>query len=84
MNIIKSALLAVAAMSVFGTQMAVAAESPVSEQYSYGKKLDIAKVISLEEPANVCSVVPVHMTYLDHEGHQHVMEYHVMGTGCTD
>jgi hypothetical protein len=35
-------------------------------------------------PDNVCAVVPVQMTYLDHQGHVHVMQYSVMANGCSN
>ncbi|MGV6476732.1 DUF2790 domain-containing protein [Azotobacter vinelandii] len=74
-----SAFVAAASLAALGGTMAQAAEQPVVEHYAYGSKLDIAKVISIEEPADVCRVVPVHMVYLDHGGHRHVVEYSVMG-----
>ncbi|WP_296181011.1 DUF2790 domain-containing protein [Pseudomonas sp. UBA1879] len=54
------------------------------EHYSYSTKLDIAKVISVGEVPNVCRVVPQHMTYEDSHGQRHVMEYMVMGNGCSN
>ena len=57
--------------------------SPTPEQYTYGTKLDIAKVISLSEVPHVCEVVPAKMVYEDHQGQRHVLEYQVMGDGCS-
>ncbi|TWI57456.1 uncharacterized protein DUF2790 [Pseudomonas duriflava] len=73
-----------AACATLTVSLAHAAEHPVVEQYTYSTQLDIAKVIDLEQPADVCSVVPVHMTYEDHQGQRHTIEYSVMGTGCTN
>jgi len=62
----------------------VAAQQQRMEHYSYSTKLDIAKVISVDEVPNVCRVVPQHMTYEDSKGQRHVMEYMVMGNGCSN
>jgi len=78
-------VIAAVSCIVLNSEMIQAAErQPKVETYSYGTKLDIAKVISVEEPANVCEAVPVHMVYEDHQGHQHVLEYSVMGKGCSN
>lgn len=54
------------------------------ESYRYYQDLDIAHVVAISEIPNVCDVVPVQMTYDDSKGDRHVMEYHVMGSGCTN
>ncbi|MFJ4453844.1 DUF2790 domain-containing protein [Pseudomonas sp. NPDC089392] len=58
-------------------------QAPV-EQYSYSQHLDIARVISMSEVPNVCQVVPARMTYEDSQGKEHVLEYRVMGNGCSN
>lgn len=77
-----SVFMTAASLALLSGTMAQAAEQPKVEQYTYETKLDIAKVISIEEPGNVCEVVPVHMVYEDHQGQRHVVEYSVMGKGC--
>ncbi|WP_367253491.1 DUF2790 domain-containing protein [Pseudomonas sp. stari2] len=62
---------------------AEANNTPV-ETYSYATKLDIAHVISISEPANECAPSPVQMTYEDSYGEQHVLQYQVMGSGCSN
>lgn len=62
----------------------VAQVQPPVERYTYATHLDIAKVISLSPVADVCKVVPAKMTYEDHQGERHVLEYRVMGTGCSN
>ena len=52
------------------------------EQYTYSDHLDIAKVISISPIPDVCEVVPAKMTYEDHQGQRHELEYRVMGNGC--
>ena len=62
-------------------QATAQATTPVTE-YTYGTKLDIDKVVKISPIPNVCGVVPATMTYVDHQGQKHVLEYQVMGTGC--
>jgi hypothetical protein len=81
MNMLKASL--VASLTLLGTQ-AVFAQETVVENYEYGNHLDIAKVISQEPIPDVCGVVPVKMRYLDHEGHEHLMQYLVQGNGCNN
>lgn len=82
------ALLALAGMSSFAlaaeqAETAVAQESAV-EKYHYGVELDIAKVLSRSDIPNVCGIVPAYMTYEDHQGKVHRLEYMVFGQGCSN
>lgn len=65
-------------------EVAQAAEQIPVEQYNYSQQLDIARVISMSEVPNVCEVVPARMTYEDSQGHRHILEYRVMGNGCSN
>ncbi|MHC6226698.1 DUF2790 domain-containing protein [Pseudomonas sp. X10] len=60
------------------------AEQIPVEQYSYSQHLDIARVLSMSEVPNVCEVVPARMTYEDSKGQKHILEYRVMGNGCSN
>lgn len=60
-----------------------AAQSSTVESYSYGTKLDIARVISLSTIPDVCEVVPATMIYEDSQGQRHTLEYKAMGDGCS-
>jgi hypothetical protein len=60
-----------------------ASNAPV-EIYTYGTKLDISKIITISDIPDECAPVPVQMTYEDSHGQQHVMQYQVMGTGCSN
>ena len=53
------------------------------EHYRYSQHLDIARVVAMSEIPNVCEVVPARMTYEDSQGHRHILEYLVMGNGCS-
>ncbi|MDE1168991.1 MAG: DUF2790 domain-containing protein [Pseudomonas sp.] len=83
------ALLVLALSTVCATAMADevttdAAQSTPVEYYNYSQHLDIAKVVSMTEIPNVCEVVPARMTYLDSTGQKHILEYKVMGNGCSN
>ncbi|OLS63686.1 DUF2790 domain-containing protein [Pseudomonas putida] len=83
------ALLVLVLGSVCGAAMADdlannGAEQIPVEQYSYSQHLDIAKVLSMSEIPNVCEVVPARMTYEDSQGRKHILEYRVMGNGCSN
>ncbi|WP_342654082.1 DUF2790 domain-containing protein [Pseudomonas sp. F3-2] len=54
------------------------------EKYSYSQNLDIAHVVAVTQVPNVCKVVPVQLTYDDSKGNRHIMEYQVLGNGCTN
>lgn len=56
----------------------------VVEEYTYSTDLDIAKVVSLSSIPNVCEVVPARMEYEDHQGQRHILNYKVMGNGCSN
>ncbi|MCO6055649.1 DUF2790 domain-containing protein [Pseudomonas sp. MOB-449] len=82
------ALLALASMPAFAlaeepAEPAVAGES-VIEKYHYGMELDIARVIYRSEIPDACGVVPAYMTYEDHQGKVHRLEYVVFGQGCSN
>ena len=57
---------------------------PVVQQYDYSVDLDIKRVISLSTIPDVCVVVPATMTYEDHQGQIHTLEYRAMGRGCDE
>jgi hypothetical protein len=62
---------------------AATANAPV-ETYTYDSQLDIKRVISVSDIGDQCGPVPAQMTYEDSRGQQHVLQYQVMGTGCSN
>lgn len=82
-RLIAVALVAVSSFAL-ADEINTAAAQPVVEQYDYSTDLDIAKVISLSTIPNVCEVVPATMTYEDHQGQRHIIEYRAMGDGCSN
>jgi len=91
-NTVMKALVVMALSSVCATA-ALADEAPtelagknapIVEDYTYSTHLDIAKVLSMSNVPNVCEVVPVKMEYEDSQGQRHILNYHVMGNGCSN
>ena len=80
-NLIALVLAGFTTLAVAGETSSV--QQPEVEQYSYGTKLDIARVISLSTIPDVCEVVPATMTYEDSQGQRHTLEYQAMGDGCS-
>ncbi|MGV6473181.1 DUF2790 domain-containing protein [Azotobacter vinelandii] len=79
------ALAGVSCMAVAEEQSSAPANTQESlevERYEYAMDLDIAHVIKSPDIPNVCGVVPVQMTYEDHQGKRHILEYRVVGKGC--
>jgi hypothetical protein len=53
--------------------------APVVEDYQYGMKLDVVKVVSVVRPQVTCAVVPTAMTYEDSQGRLNTIKYTVAG-----
>ncbi|HWH87671.1 MAG TPA: DUF2790 domain-containing protein [Pseudomonas sp.] len=73
-------------LALFGFSSVVMAQDsapPPVGQYTYASHLDVAKIISEDPVPDVCAVVPMHMTYQDSKGQQHILQYEVMG-GCSN
>lgn len=86
MKVLLALMMAATSGFALATETAEAADAqsqPALEHYSYSSKLDIARVIDQTPIPAVCAVVPRQMTYEDHQGHRHTVEYLVMGNGCT-
>ncbi|MDD0842863.1 DUF2790 domain-containing protein [Pseudomonas sp. Gutcm_11s] len=81
-------LLALAGLSPFAfaapEEVATADNQPAVEVYTYDMELDVAHVISTTDVSQICGVTPSIMTYEDHQGRRHRLEYLVIGGGCID
>jgi hypothetical protein len=89
MNISRIAI--VLALSCIGAQAfaeeshaKVSRDQPPVETYTYGSTLDVKKVISVSDIAPECGPVAAQMTYEDSQGQRHVVQYQVMGSGCSN
>lgn len=66
--------------------VALAADPPV-EEYVYGMRLDIDKVVAITEPDELyapCRVVSAQMTYEDSAGQLRTLEYLRLSSVCSD
>ncbi len=79
-----SSLCATAALADEAPTELAGQNAPIVEDYTYSTKLDVAKVVSMSTVPDVCEVVPVKMEYEDSQGQRHILNYHVMGNGCSN
>ena len=79
-----SSLCATAALADEAPTELAGQNAPIVEDYTYSTKLDVAKVLSMSTIPEVCEVVPVKMEYEDSQGQRHILNYHVMGNGCSN
>ncbi len=79
-----SSLCATAALADEAPTELAGQNAPIIEDYTYSTKLDVAKVLSMSTIPEVCEVVPVKMEYEDSQGQRHILNYHVMGNGCSN
>lgn len=79
-----SSLCATAALADEAPTDVASQSTPTVEDYTYSTHLDVAKVVSMSEVPDVCEVVPVKMEYEDSQGQRHILQYQVMGNGCSN
>ena len=84
MNALLAWLLGGLCSAAMADEVAKDVEQIPVEPYSYSQHLDIARVMSMSEVPRVCEVVPARMTYEDSQGQKHILEYRVMGNGCSN
>lgn len=76
-----------AATAAFVSLGAQAVETPPVEQYHYGQKLDVKKVLAIQEDAGSpfdCGIVNARMYYLDSQGQPHSLAYRKFATACNE
>lgn len=79
-----SSLCATAALADEAATDVAGRNTPIVEDYTYSTHLDVAKVLSMSTVPEVCQVVPVQMEYEDSQGQRHILNYQVMGNGCSN
>lgn len=79
-------LLAFAALFATGSALAATQSTPavIHDQDAAFVHLDVAKVLSETDISQQCGVIPAQLSYLDHQGRQHELDYVVQGSGCAD
>ena len=82
----KTLLLAFTALlatgSVFAANMPDTAV--IHDKTGFFVHLDVAKVLSSTDISQQCGVIPARLNYLDSQGREHVLDYQVNGSGCTN
>lgn len=79
----KRPLLCLLGVPLLGATIAAHADNaPMA--YQYGMKLDVAKVIRIEQANDRCEIAPAKMTYADSKGQIHVLEYLRQTQMCSD
>jgi len=78
------ALIGMSSIAVAEEATTETAQNIAVQQYDYSQHLDIARVIAQSDVPNVCAVVPARMTYEDSQGKRHILEYRIMGNGCSN
>ena len=79
-----SSLCATAALADEAPTELAGQNAPIVENYTYSTHWDVAKVLSMSSIPEVCEVVPVKMEYEDSQGQRHILNYQVMGNGCSN
>ena len=79
-----SSLCATAALADEAPTELAGQNAPIVQDYTYSTHLDVAKVLSMSEVPNVCEVVPAKMEYEDSQGQRHILNYKIMGNGCSN
>lgn len=79
----KYLLIGVLSFAAISAQADEKSSAQNPEHYQYGMELDISKVVTQSEGAEVNGVVPVQLTYQDSRGDRHTIQYEVMGAGTS-
>ena len=83
-SLIVLALVGMSGIAVAEEATTETAQAVPIEHYDYSQHLDIAHVMSMTDVPFVCAVVPARMTYQDSQGKRHILEYKIMGNGCSN
>jgi hypothetical protein len=74
--------------ALFATGAAFAGTQPqapvIHDKPGFFVHLDVDKVLSTTDISQQCGVIPARLDYLDHQGQEHVLDYQVEGSGCTN
>jgi hypothetical protein len=82
----KTLILAFTALLASGSVLAstMPDTSVIQDKTGFFVHLDIDKVLSSTDISQACGVIPAQLNYLDHQGREHVLNYDVQGSGCTN
>ncbi|MGF0237504.1 DUF2790 domain-containing protein [Rhodococcus sp. IEGM1300] len=82
----KMLILGIAALLVTGSAFAdVQPTAPlIHDKTGFFVHMDVDQVLSSTNISDKCGLIPARLDYLDHQGREHVLDYRVDGTGCTN
>ncbi|TLX53604.1 DUF2790 domain-containing protein [Stutzerimonas nosocomialis] len=81
-NFVTAAMLSLTALCASIAHADGASETEAT-RYRYGMPLDIAKVVSIQEPSTrFCQVVTSEMTYIDSAGQRNAIAYRKLADVC--
>lgn len=82
----KTLILAFTALLATGSVFAAPAPDAavIHDKIGFFVHLDVDKVLSSTDISQACGVIPAQLDYLDHQGREHVLDYQVQGSGCTN
>ena len=82
----KTLILAFTALLATGSVFAAPAPDTavIHDNTGFFVHLDVDKVLSSTDISQACGVIPAQLDYLDHQGREHVLDYQVQGSGCTN
>lgn len=82
----KMFILGFAALLATGSAFAdnQASTAVIHDKTGFYVHLDVDKVLSSTDISQQCGLIPARLDYLDHQGREHVLDYQVAGTGCTN
>ncbi|MDB5997713.1 MAG: hypothetical protein JWP42_4849 [Pseudomonas sp.] len=74
--------------ALLATGSAFAATEPaapvIHDKTGFFVHMDVDKVLASTDISQQCGLIPAQLDYLDHQGREHVLDYEVYGTGCTN
>lgn len=72
-------------LAILASGSAFAAKSADAVPYSYGMPLDVARVISIDEPNSfTCETIQAKMTYIDSKGEEKSVTYLKESSACAN
>ncbi|MHC8319912.1 DUF2790 domain-containing protein [Pseudomonas sp. GB2N2] len=82
----KMFILGFAALIATGSAFAdtQSAAPVIHDKTGFFVHMDVDKVLSSTDISQHCGLIPARLDYLDHQGREHVLDYQVDGSGCTN
>jgi hypothetical protein len=56
----------------------------IHDKPAFFAHLDVDKVLASTDISGQCGIIPAKLDYLDQQGREHLLNYQVEGSGCTN